>query len=65
MRDWIDVSEARNKAQEKYDKEHTKGFYIKLNTKTDADIIHWLWSQKSKQGSIKRLIRQEIERLSI
>lgn len=62
MRDWIDSMEARTKAQKKYDKEHTKGFYIKLNLHTDIDIIRWFWAQPSKQGSVKRLIREEISR---
>lgn len=60
MRDWIDSTEARTKAQARYDKEHTKGFYVKLNLRTDTDIIRWLWGQASKQGAIKRLIREEI-----
>lgn len=62
MRDWIDSIGARTAAQAKYDKEHTKGFYIKLNLRTDIDIIRWLWKQPSKQGAIKQLIREEIER---
>ena len=48
------------RAQVKYDKEHTTGFYMKLNTKTDGDIIRWLWQQRNKQGSIKRLIREDL-----
>lgn len=62
MKDWLDSIESRNKAQAKYDKEHTKGLYIKLNVKTDLDIIRWLWAQPSKQGAIKQLIREEIAR---
>ena len=62
MKDWLESVESRNKKQAKYDKEHTVGFYMKLNTKTDSDIIKWLWTQKSKQGAIKKLIREEIER---
>ena len=54
------VSQVR--ARQKYDKEHTVGYYIKLNTHTDQDIIRWFWRQRSKQGSIKRLIREEIAR---
>ena len=51
------------RAQAKYDREHTTGFYMKLNTRTDQDIIRWMWGQKSKQGSVKRLIREEIKRI--
>ena len=56
------VSEAQLRAQKKYDEAHTKRISLKLNTRTDVDIIRWLWGQKSMQGSIKRLIREEIER---
>lgn len=62
MGDWTGSMEARTRAQEKYDKEHTKGFYIKLNLRTDIDIIRWFWAQPSKQGAIKRLVREEIAR---
>lgn len=64
LTDWLDSTESKNKAQAKYDKAHTVGFYMKLNTRTDSDIIYWLWGQASKQGSIKRLIRDEIARKS-
>lgn len=62
MKDWLDSIDSRNKAQAKYDKTHTQGVYIKLNLKTDLDIIQWLWAQPSKQGAIKRLIREDIAR---
>ena len=47
-----------------YDKKNTRGLYLKLNLKTDADILLWLEAQESKQGSIKRLIREEIDRMA-
>ena len=65
MKDWIDSIQARTQSQAKYDKQHTVGFYMKLNTRTDVDIIHWLWRQSSKQGAIKRLIREEIARQNV
>lgn len=64
MRDWLDSMDARNRAQSKYDKKNTSGFYMKLNIHTDMDVIRWLWKQPSKQGAIKRLIREEITRES-
>lgn len=64
MKDWLDSIYSRSKAQAKYDKNNTVGFYMKLNIHTDADIIRWLWAQRSKQESIKRLIRDEITRES-
>lgn len=62
MRDWIDSIQARTQAQAKYDKNNTTGFYMKLNIHTDLDIIRWLWKQPSKQGAVKKLIREEIAR---
>ena len=49
-------------AQAKYDKEHTVRISLKLNLENDKDILPWLERQDSKQGSIKKLIRKEIER---
>ena len=64
MRTQEELVAARTKAQSKYDKNHTAGFYMKLNTGTDRDILAWLDQQDSKQGAIKRLIRDEIRRCS-
>ena len=64
MRDWLDDIDARNRAQSKYDKKNTTGVYMKLNIHTDLDVIKWLWKQPSKQGAIKKLIREEIARES-
>ena len=64
MRDWLESIDARNKAQSKYDKKNTSGFYMKLNIRTDADVIRRLWKQPSEQGTVKRLIREEIARES-
>ena len=49
-------------SQARYDAGNTKGFKMKLNLKTDADIIDWLDKQPNKQGKVKQLIRDEIER---
>lgn len=50
-----------------YDEMHTTQVKLKLNNKTDADILDWISRQKrdyrkSAQGEIKRLIREEIAR---
>ena len=55
-------TEAEKRAKAKYDKEYAKGLYIKLNIKTDKDIIRWLWDQRNNQGRIKELIREDIAR---
>lgn len=62
MQDWLDTIQAHTQAQAKYDRQHTTGFYMKLNLRTDKDIIQWLWRQPSKQGAVKRLIREELAR---
>ena len=51
---------AYNRARDRYDKEHTKQIKMKLNLKTDADILSRLQEQSSVQGYIKRLIREDI-----
>lgn len=55
-------TEARTRAQAKYDAEHTTGVYLKFNTKNDADILDMLASVSNKQGYIKELIRADIKR---
>lgn len=37
---------------------------VKLNVRTDMDIIRFLWTVPNKQGLIKRLLREEMERKS-
>lgn len=46
--------------QQKYDKTHTKGVYLKLNKETDRDILEHLQKQNNKQGYIKKLIREDM-----
>ncbi len=54
--------------QNDYDGRNTEQIKLKLNRKTDADVLEWLrkkqkWnSGTSMQGEIKRLIRNEIAR---
>lgn len=55
---------SKYKHQDKYDKENTKRVTFKLNLKTDADIVEYLDSCENKQGTIKRLIREGINRIS-
>ena len=51
------ASKAQLRAQAKYDKDNTVQIKLKLNKKTDADIIDLLNNQDNKQGFIKALIR--------
>lgn len=41
-------------------KANTVMLTVKLNKRTDADVIEWLAQQPNKQGAIKELIRNEI-----
>lgn len=52
-------------AQQKYDSANTVFIGLKLNKKTDADIIEYLQKQPNKQGKIKQIVRiyQAIEKL--
>lgn len=52
------TSKAQLRAQEKYDKDNTVQVKLKLNKKTDADIIDYLSRQENKQGFIKTIIRE-------
>ncbi len=56
------TSKAQLRAQAKYDKDNTVQLKLKLNKKTDADIISYLSDCDNKQGVIKALIRLEILR---
>ena len=56
------TSKAQLRAQEKYDKDNTVQVKLKLNKKTDRDIIERLSEVDSKQGYIKELIRADILR---
>ncbi len=61
MAGWGITSESQVRAQAKYDAAHTVRVSLKLNIRTDQDIIIWLQRQVSKQGAIKQLIREKIE----
>ena len=56
------TSKAQLRAQAKYDKDNTLQFKLKLNKKTDADIINRLAAADNIQGYIKELIRADILR---
>ncbi len=49
------------KPQERYDLKNTVQVHLKLNLKTDADILAKLKAVPSKQGYIKELIREDIK----
>lgn len=51
----------QSKIQQKYDKDNTRRFGLKLNLSTDNDIIKKLEEVESIQGYIKELIRRDIK----
>ena len=55
------ATEAQRMATRKYDAANTVQVHLKLNLKTDADILEWMSKQKTVQGSIKQLIRDKIK----
>lgn len=63
MKNQDDSKEVKYFSQKKYDKINTTQFRMKLNNNTDKDILDWLSNQTNKQGSVKYLIRKELERI--
>ena len=58
---------SKYEAQERYDTFNTVQVKLKLNQKTDADILAWIRQHKygretSVHGAIKALIREDIAR---
>ena len=55
-------SEANKAANARYDKKMAKYLSMKLNKKTDADILDHLSKQENIQGYLKRLIREDMKK---
>ena len=56
----MSITEKKITPQQKYDKIHTTFIGLKLNNKTDNDILQAI-EGKQKQTEIKRLVRKGIE----
>jgi len=54
-------TEAQKRARLKYDAKTSVQVHLKLNRKTDADILEKLEKVSSKQGYIKELIRADLK----
>ena len=54
------TTEAQKRASNRYDRANTKAVALKLNKKTDADILAKLESVDNVQGYIKALIRADM-----
>lgn len=57
------TTNAQRKAAADYDRSHTRQIALKLNLRTDADILARLDEVDNKQGYIKGLVRRDIENL--
>lgn len=64
LRTWglTKTTEAQRRAVRKYDDANTERVSLKLNKRTDADILERLGEVDSKQGYIKGLIRADMAR---
>lgn len=60
MRTTKKASDAQLRAIAKYDAANTKQIMLKLNRKTDADILAALEACGNVQGYIKKLIRADL-----
>ena len=56
------TSKARKAATRRYDEKNTRQIVMKLNLKTDDDILEKLDSVENRQGYIKALIRADMEK---
>ena len=55
------ITEAQKRATIKYEKENIKRIVLKLNYKTDNDIIEYLTNKHNINGYLKELIRKELD----
>lgn len=56
------MTEAQKKASIKYEKNNIKRVVLKLNKKSDSDIIEYLDQQENVNGTLKNIIREKIKR---
>ena len=56
------MTPAEKRAKAKYDEKNTVQVKLKLNRKTDEDIIDALERSGNKQGYIKELIRADLQK---
>lgn len=57
--------EAYDNASRKYENEHIKRVVLKLNDRTDTDIIEFLSTVDNVNGFIKQLLREHMEKIEI
>ena len=49
------------KYQEAYEKENQVQIKLKINKKTEAELLEWILNQENRQGYIKQLIAKDME----
>lgn len=54
------TTDAQKRASRKYNAANTKQVIIRLNKRTDADILETLAARENVQGYIKALIRADV-----
>lgn len=54
--------ESRARANAKYDAANTVQVHLKLNLRTDADILEALAHSGNKQGYLKQLVRADLKK---
>lgn len=47
----------------KYEKENLRQIRLKINRKTEPDLLKWIEKQENIQGYIKQLILEDMERI--
>ena len=57
-----DIERVKYAPQECYQKENIQRVVIKLNKKTDADILEYLETKENRQGYLKELIRKDMKK---
>jgi hypothetical protein len=55
------TSRAQLEAVKRYNNAHTRTITIRLNYRTDADILEWLEDVDNIAGAVKRAIRSQID----
>lgn len=48
-----------------YEKENIRQIRLKINRKTEPEMLEWIEKQKNIQGYIKQLIREDMKRQEV
>lgn len=55
------LTESQKKSQAKYVQQYQRQFMLKVNRRTEPDLLDWLEKQESVQTYLKELIRKDME----